>query len=372
MILIRPTEIDDAQLVDTNVDEIAPAVWVSGTTYATGDPVAVFPVPIFPNNYTEVVDLGGGVQTIQKVSAGFGWVADAVSHVGLTGNFVLRLSNVILGDGWFGGVDATPFASGFYDIDFAFQRESTLWYVYEGGAFISSHSAVGKPYGYIWRVGTTLYFGIGADFAEASAAPLRTVAGVTGKLFFDSSIASTGVKFEALFLDMSATTAAPGYPIGVYRSLQNGNIGHHPVDNDWWMVDVPVYAPWSATEHYPFGGRITDTIAHKVYESLPEGQTVSISIASPAQVSIANHGLAADTPVVFTTGGILPTGVTAGTVYYVKSPFANGFYIAATPGGADINTSGSQFGPHEMYTFPNIGKDPAVYTDYWVEVGPTN
>jgi hypothetical protein len=372
VILIRPKAIDNAALAATNIDEMPPAAWASGTTYAEGAVAAVFPVPLFANNYSEVVELDGGAHTIEKISGGFGWVADAVSHVGLTGDFVLRLANVNLMDGWFGGVDATPFVSGFYDIDFAFQRESTLWYVYEGGSFISSHSATGKPYAYIWRVGTTLYFGIGADFADASAAPLRTVLGVSSKLFFDSSIASVGVKFEALFLDMSATSAVAGYPTGVYRSLQSGNLGHNPVDSAWWAPDVPTYAAWSPTAHYELGARITDTIGHRIYESGWYGAAVAISIASPGVVSLAAHGFAAEAPIVFATTGELPTGIVAGTVYYVKSPIADSFNVSATPGGAAINTSGSQFGAHTVYTAPNIAKDPATRPDYWFDIGPAN
>jgi hypothetical protein len=74
--------------------------------------------------------------------------------------------------------------------------------------------------------------------------------------------------------------------------------------------------------------------------------TVTITIASPGVVSWTAHGLAADTPVKITTTGALPTGLVAGTIYYVKSPATNTFQLAATPGGSAINTSGSQSGTH--------------------------
>lgn len=74
--------------------------------------------------------------------------------------------------------------------------------------------------------------------------------------------------------------------------------------------------------------------------------TVTITIASPGVVSWNNHGLAAGAPVVFSTTGALPTGLTAGTVYFVVSPTTNGFSVAATIGGSAINTSGSQSGVH--------------------------
>jgi hypothetical protein len=75
--------------------------------------------------------------------------------------------------------------------------------------------------------------------------------------------------------------------------------------------------------------------------------TVTMTIASPAVVSMTNT-LAAGDQVVFTTTGALPTGVTAGTVYYVISSGLSGsqFEFSATPGGAAVNTSGSQSGTH--------------------------
>lgn len=76
--------------------------------------------------------------------------------------------------------------------------------------------------------------------------------------------------------------------------------------------------------------------------------TATVSIASPAVVTTpTNHGLSVNDPVVFSTSGALPTGITAGTVYFVTAtPSATTFRIGATAGGADINTSGSQSGTH--------------------------
>lgn len=79
--------------------------------------------------------------------------------------------------------------------------------------------------------------------------------------------------------------------------------------------------------------------------------TVTITIASPGVVSWTAHGLSATAPVVFTTTGALPTGITAGTVYYVTSGaslLANSFQISTSVdnaiAGTSVNTSGSQSG----------------------------
>lgn len=74
--------------------------------------------------------------------------------------------------------------------------------------------------------------------------------------------------------------------------------------------------------------------------------TVTITIASPGVVQWIGHGLENDAPVKLTTTGALPTGLTANTVYYVKNKTGNDFQLAATPGGAAINTSGTQSGTH--------------------------
>lgn len=87
--------------------------------------------------------------------------------------------------------------------------------------------------------------------------------------------------------------------------------------------------------------------------------TITVSIASPAVVLWTAHGLMADTQVIFTTTGALPTGITAGTIYYVLSAglTANAFEIALTIGGTPIVTSGTQSGVH---TVSAVSQVPSV------------
>jgi len=69
--------------------------------------------------------------------------------------------------------------------------------------------------------------------------------------------------------------------------------------------------------------------------------SVSVSVATPGVVTHAGHSFVANTPVVF-TAGTLPTGLTVGTVYFVKNPVAGTSYeLSATSGGASITTTGS-------------------------------
>lgn len=76
--------------------------------------------------------------------------------------------------------------------------------------------------------------------------------------------------------------------------------------------------------------------------------TATMTIASPCVVTYTAHGCADGAPVYFTTTGALPTGLSINTVYYIKYIDANTFNLAATPGGASINTSGSQSGTHTI------------------------
>lgn len=77
--------------------------------------------------------------------------------------------------------------------------------------------------------------------------------------------------------------------------------------------------------------------------------TVTISEADPAVITWASHGLLAGQPVVFSSSGALPTGITAGTVYYVMSAGLtdNAFQITATKGGTTaVETTGAGSGTH--------------------------
>jgi hypothetical protein len=81
-----------------------------------------------------------------------------------------------------------------------------------------------------------------------------------------------------------------------------------------------------------------------LYNYLVRQATVTLSLTSPGLVNWPAHGLPARVPVSFSTTGALPTGITAGTTYYVVSPTTNSFNIATTPTGSAIAFSGSQSG----------------------------
>lgn len=94
------------------------------------------------------------------------------------------------------------------------------------------------------------------------------------------------------------------------------------------------------------------TASHTSRASVENGTTATftITIAAPGVVTANSHGLANNTPVVLNSTGALPTGLTAGTVYYVRNAAANTFELSATSGGGSITTSGSQSGTHTFWS----------------------
>ena len=83
-------------------------------------------------------------------------------------------------------------------------------------------------------------------------------------------------------------------------------------------------------------------------------QTTTITIASPAVFTPATSVPANGTPVIFTTTNTLPTGLTAGAVYFVINAGASTFQVSATVGGSAVNTSGSQSGTHTVASNPTV------------------
>lgn len=76
----------------------------------------------------------------------------------------------------------------------------------------------------------------------------------------------------------------------------------------------------------------------------PNGGASPFAFAAPSSTSVltapGSAYAANQQVVVFPTGGAtLPTGLTAGTVYYVKSPSSDMFSLAATSGGSAITLS---------------------------------
>lgn len=92
---------------------------------------------------------------------------------------------------------------------------------------------------------------------------------------------------------------------------------------------------------------------------------VTITIANPGVLTWASHNLQIDQEITLTTTGALPTGLVAGTSYYVATiPSADTFTLKATLLSAPIETTGAQSGVHTA-----VAKDAPRYVAYGHEMG---
>jgi parallel beta-helix repeat protein len=72
----------------------------------------------------------------------------------------------------------------------------------------------------------------------------------------------------------------------------------------------------------------------------------TITVATPAVITVTGHGLTAGRTIGFFTTGALPTGLAQNTLYYVSATglTSDTFQVSATLGGTSIATSGTQSG----------------------------
>ncbi len=86
-------------------------------------------------------------------------------------------------------------------------------------------------------------------------------------------------------------------------------------------------------------------------EFVTTGTVCTISIGSPATISVPGHSFAAGDVIKFTTTGDLPTGISATARYFVLSAGlipGTSFRVSVEPGGVAADTSGTQNGTHRV------------------------
>ncbi len=102
-------------------------------------------------------------------------------------------------------------------------------------------------------------------------------------------------------------------------------------------------------------------ISRSTYASLfgilcPTLGTFTVTIATPAVVTLTAHGRATGDAVFLTTTGALPTGLSANTQYWIIKTGTDTFNLASSLAnalaGTKINTSGSQSGVHTAKLCP--------------------
>lgn len=140
------------------------------------------------------------------------------------------------------------------------------------------------------------------------------------------------------------------------------------------------HAAWSNVGVYAAGSRVISTSTHRIYQAVQELSNPAVTFSNALSysagivVSWDAHGLEAGSTVVFSnSGGALPTGVSAATLYYVRNPGLNNFQISATADGALIAYTDAGTGTH--FASSAAMRDPTVAAnqpEWWLEVSPTN
>jgi len=186
------------------------------------------------------------------------------------------------------------------------------------------------------------------------------------KAYYDTYGTTTSVNNFSLFTNMGVTwggcvEARPIPYDATDDTPSTGTAGTMfvpmlaPDDPDGWTCSTSscTYAgSSSSTRRFlgaPTGSRSYNNYLPDVAAPRYCGDTVTITIANPGVVTRTSHGLKAGDRVVFNTTGALPSGLTSGTMYYVKTVLtANTFTVTSTSGGSAIRTTGSQSGTHTM------------------------
>jgi microcystin-dependent protein len=180
----------------------------------------------------------------------------------------------------------------------------------------------------------TMDWGPGAkDVLDASGQPLTSGALVAGVLYVLEFISA-----DDAFRVVSSAGGGGG---GSGAAVPTGTL----------LPFAPFVAP--AGFLMAFGQAVSRTTYATLFAALfPILGAATISIASPGDVTLNGHGLSNGDRIRLFTTGALPTGLNVNTDYYLVSATANTFQLASTPGGAAINTSGSQSGTHTVQYFP--------------------
>ena len=194
-----------------------------------------------------------------------------------------------------------------------------------------------------------------------------TPGGLSATLVNGSGLSIKGVKTHKLLenytieFSTSGTLPAPLNNIETYYVLSTNLTDiEFSISLQRNGTEIPITNAGSGIHRYNIVG-LTKTTLRENYnyidltisepgEYVTSGSTCTISIGSPAEVTLNNHGFTGGEVIKFTTTGTLPTGLSSLNRYFVLSAgiTLNTFRISSEPGGVAVDTTGSQSGTQSV------------------------
>jgi hypothetical protein len=194
-----------------------------------------------------------------------------------------------------------------------------------------------------------------------------TPGGLSATLVNGSGLTIKGVKTHKLLenytIDFSTTGTLPA-PLdsaNLYYVLANDLTDtEFSVSDSKGGLPVSITTTGSGTHRYNIDGltltqlrenyNYIDLTVYNPGDYVTSGSSCTISIGSPAEVTLASHGFTGGEVIKFTTTGTLPTGMFTTTRYFVLSAgiTLNTFRFSATPGGTPVDTTGSAGSGHSV------------------------
>jgi len=190
---------------------------------------------------------------------------------------------------------------------------------------------------------------------SGSQSGIHTFRVVTGKPLYDTKSPAGVIYFVDDARNIYKQTAANG---SIFQHL-TGNFDQPITGIQYWNDYLFVMGQSGGTGRFEICGTGAgdSTITSSNWNTAADVPvTCTITIATPGVVSATGHGLIVGQQVRFQTTGALPTGLVAGTRYFVSSAglTADEFQVSSSYAnaiaGTSINTSGSQSGTQTFTT----------------------
>ncbi|KRB73439.1 hypothetical protein [Noviherbaspirillum sp. Root189] len=154
----------------------------------------------------------------------------------------------------------------------------------------------------------------------------------------------------------TASVAGSAGLITVYKSLQNGNVGHTPASSPtWWSSLGETYQVYSGAATYAEGDRVIDTTNHLVYESLAASNTGNALTKEDKWQKIGPTNKFAMFDILRNTATVQPGSITAVVTPGVRADsigfsglVGNSAVVTVTSDGVDVYTHTEDLNTREV------------------------